>query len=59
MKAEQIVELIDKLIAERLRLHLLHTSKSIGKNLDKRPFVVDFENKITQIKASLAEALKA
>ena len=58
MKSEQIVELIDRLIAERLKLHLVKTSKSIGENLDKRVFVVDFEKKIAQIKAHLAEVLR-
>jgi len=58
MKPEQIAELMDKLIVERLRLHLLKTSKSIGENLDKRAFVADFEKKIAQIKANLAEALR-
>jgi hypothetical protein len=58
MKPEQIVELIDKLIAERLRLHLLETSKSIASNLDKRAFVADFEKKIARIKTNLADVLR-
>jgi len=59
MKPEQIAELIDKLIAERLRLYQLETSKSIAENLDRRGIVADFEKKIDQIKAKLAEALRA
>ena len=58
MKPEQIAELIDKLIAERLKLHLLTTSRSLGENLDKRTMVLNFEQKIAQIKASLADALR-
>jgi hypothetical protein len=59
MKPEQIAGLIDQLIVERLRLHLLGTSKSIGESLDKRELAMDFEKKIVQIKANLAEALRA
>ncbi|MBI3853069.1 MAG: hypothetical protein HY298_22695 [Verrucomicrobia bacterium] len=58
MKPEQIAELIDKLIAERLKLHLLTTSRALGENLDKRTMVLSFEQKIAQIKASLADALR-
>ena len=59
MKPEQVVELIDKLVSERLRLHVLQTSKSIGANLDKRVLTVDVEKKIALIKSSLLEALMA
>ena len=58
MKPEQIAELIDKLIAERLKLHLLNTSRSLGENLDKRTMVLNLEQRITQLKASLADALR-
>ena len=57
MKPEQVVELVDKLIEERLRLHMVQTSKSIGANLDKRTLTIGMEKKIALIKASLTEAL--
>jgi hypothetical protein len=59
MKTEQVVDLVDKLIAERLRLHMVQTSKSIGANLDKRALTVDMEKIIAAIKANLTEALIA
>ena len=59
MKPEQVVELIDKLMAERLKLHMVQTSKSFGENPVKQSLTVDLEKKIVQIKANLVEALRA
>ena len=59
MKPEQVVELIDKLVSERLKLHMVQTSKSFGENPVKQSLTVDLEKKIVQIKTNLVEALRA
>ena len=57
-KTQHFVELIDSLIAERLRLHLVLTSKTIGAAINKRSLVADLEKNIAEIKASLMKTLE-
>lgn len=56
MTSEKIVEQIEKLIDEKLRLTTILGSKSLGEN--KEFFFNESRRKIEQIKAGLIEALK-
>ncbi len=56
MTNEKIVEHIEKLIDEKLRLTLILSSKALGEN--KEFFLHDSRRKIEEIKTYLLEALK-
>lgn len=56
MTAEKLVEQIEKLIDEKLRLATILGSKSLGDQ--KEFFFKESRRKIDQIKADLVEALK-
>jgi hypothetical protein len=56
MTSEKVVEQIEKLIDEKLKLATILTSKSLGTN--KEFFLTESRKKIEQVKASLLDALK-
>jgi hypothetical protein len=56
MKSEKIVEQIEKLIDEKLRLTLILSSKGLGDN--KEFFLTESRKKIEEIKVSLGQALE-
>ena len=56
MKPEQVADLIEKLIDEKMKLATIMNSKTLGPN--KAMFLDDCHKKIGQVKAALLEALK-
>lgn len=56
MTTEKVVEQIEKMIDEKLRLTLILNSKSLGDN--KEFFLIESRRKIEEIKVRLIEALK-
>ena len=57
MTNEKVVEQIEKLIDEKMRLTLILGSKGLGDN--KEFFLNESRKKIEEIKGNLLEALKA
>ncbi len=56
MKSEKVVEQIEKLMDEKLRLTLILNSKGLGEN--KEFFLAESRKKIEGIKVSLGQALE-
>ena len=56
MTSEKVVEQIEKLVDEKLKVITILNSKSLGAN--KEFFLNDSRKKIEQIKAALTEALR-
>ena len=57
MKPEQVAELLEKLIDEKLKLATILNSKTLGQN--KMLFLDDCRKQIGQLKLALVAALKA
>jgi hypothetical protein len=57
VRPEEFVELIDKLIMERLKVHQLNSSANLNHNIDKRSMLQGFDQRIALIKSRLAEIL--
>jgi hypothetical protein len=56
MNAEHVVDIIEKLIDEKMKLATILTSKTLGSN--KEFFLQELRKKNAEVKASLVEALK-
>lgn len=57
VRPEEFVELIDKLIMERLKVHQLNSSANLNHSIDKRSMLQGFDQRIALIKSRLAEIL--